>query len=525
VKRSTRRIGLALASTLALTLAACGGSSGKASDSSSSSGGGSQSKGGAVTVLVSAGGLSTWPNLDPIAAGTANADYRNAIFGELFHIDKNNKVQPSLALGSAISADGLTVTITLRKGVNFSDGTPLNADAVAQNINRDLLPANACQCIPTFAMVKSTVAQGDDKVVMTLATPFPPIIAAFVSTALNWMVSPTALAKAGPAAFGKTPIGAGPFTVQSNDPSQKLVLAKNTTYWQADKGLPYLDTLTFQSVGNDQAAYAGLQSNTGQFVEGITTTDILTQAKTTFDLQAVPATSVWHLVFNTLAAPMNDIKARQAIQYATDAAAINTALFGGLDKLSQSGTASGGQFYMPKVDGYKTYDLAKATDLVKQIPGGLTINLTTGSGTIQSQMAQALQSMWEKAGIKVTSIKALALPELTAAIKARSLNVHIGFDGAYDPSFNLGIGGFYSSTGANSLVQDPALDTLITQAASTEDTAKRADLYKQAYKLMSDKSYAEYLFENQTFNLASKTGLKNTQQNVRWIEWDKVSTK
>src|SRR5487761_682888 len=118
---------------LALGLAACSGGSSIPTAISSSAGGTSSAApahGGSLTVLVVAGGLATWPNLDPPASGTANADYRDAIFGEMFHQNADGTVVPALAKGVTVSSDGLTVTIALRPGVKFSDGTPLNAAAV-----------------------------------------------------------------------------------------------------------------------------------------------------------------------------------------------------------------------------------------------------------------------------------------------------------------------------------------------------------------------------------------------------------
>ena len=200
---------------LALGLAACGGGSTipAAVSSSERGNGGSTSgassaapaHGGSLTVLVVAGGLATWPNLDPLASGTANADYRDAIFGEMFHQNADGTVVPALAKSISVSSDGLTETIGLRAGVKFSDGTPLDAAAVVANYKRDLDPANACQCIGTFRTVKSVAASGDN-VVVTLSAPMPAFSAAVIDSALNWIASPAALAKEGKG-FGTDPVG------------------------------------------------------------------------------------------------------------------------------------------------------------------------------------------------------------------------------------------------------------------------------------------------------------------------------
>src|SRR5580704_1582088 len=135
VKRLRRALIMAPVLGLALGVAACGGGSTIPSAVSSvgrtaGPGGGASSAapahGGSLTVLVVAGGLATWPNLDPLASGTANADYRDAIFGEMFHQNADGTVVAALAKSISVSSDGLTETIGLRPDVKFSDGTPLD---------------------------------------------------------------------------------------------------------------------------------------------------------------------------------------------------------------------------------------------------------------------------------------------------------------------------------------------------------------------------------------------------------------
>ena len=80
------------------------------------------------------------------------------------------RIVPALAKSITVSPDGLTITIGLRPGVKFSDGTPLNAAAVVANYKRDLDPANACQCLVTFSTIKNVAASGDN-VVLTMSAP------------------------------------------------------------------------------------------------------------------------------------------------------------------------------------------------------------------------------------------------------------------------------------------------------------------------------------------------------------------
>jgi peptide/nickel transport system substrate-binding protein len=528
VKRLRRALIGAPVVGLALGLAACSGGStipSAASGNGSTAGAGGTSsaapaKGGSMTVMVVAGGLASWPNLDPLASGTANADYRDAIFGELFHQNENGTVVPALAQSINTSSDGLTITIGLRAGVKFSDGTPLNAAAVVANYKRDLDPANACQCLITFGSVKNVAASGNN-VVLTLSAPMPAFETAVIDSALNWIASPAALAKEGKA-FGTDPVGAGPFTVSSDDPSVKLDLAANPSYYI--KGQPDLSQLTFETTGNDQSAYAALQSGTAQLAEGITTSQLLTQAKGQFSVVPLPVTDVFQTTYNTLAPPLNNPLAREALAYATDASAIDQGLFGGQNQLDEVPSASDTAFYEKSVPGYKGYDLAKAKALVKQL-GGLTVSMQGSASSTGSAIEQALESEWAQAGIKVSKINQVALPQLTANFQSGNWQVDVGFSGATDPSLGLSLGFFFGSHGPDSGVKNPALDTLLASAATELSPSKRVADYDQAYQMLWSNTYGDFLFEDPTYDVVTPSvgGVGATPPT--WIQWGTVSAK
>src|ERR1700729_2794351 len=144
--RSTGTASLGIA--VIVVVAACSsGSSGSAGPTSSSSSGTSSvsqpKQGGSITVLESKGYSGDWPyGLDPATNTDAapNQDMMEAVYGQLFMLGAGGKIEPDLATGYSFSPNAETVTITLRKGVKFSDGTPFNAQAVIYNWNRDLGP-------------------------------------------------------------------------------------------------------------------------------------------------------------------------------------------------------------------------------------------------------------------------------------------------------------------------------------------------------------------------------------------------
>ena len=144
---SMRTACLAGAAAMVLTAAACSSSTSTPSGTSSSAASSSSTptappvkSGGSITVLESQGYSGAWTNLDPPnnKEGAATQDFMTAIYGQLFELGEGGKIVPDLATGYKFSPDGKTLTIALRKGVTFTDGTPFNAQAVYTNWMRDL---------------------------------------------------------------------------------------------------------------------------------------------------------------------------------------------------------------------------------------------------------------------------------------------------------------------------------------------------------------------------------------------------
>jgi peptide/nickel transport system substrate-binding protein len=388
-------------------------------------------------------------------------------------------------------------------------------------MRRALDPTTACPCASLFTMVTSVEADGPQKVVLSLSQPYPPLIPAFVNTAMNWMASPTAFEQAGASDFGQRPVGAGPFKVVSNQASQRLELERNPTYWEPDR--PYLDRLVFQSAGNDESAYAAVQSSTADVVVGISSVDILQQAKAQLDVIPIPAIAAAQLQFNTLTSPLSDPRARQALIYATDVQSLSDVIGKGLYKPTQSPTAEGGLFFQEKVPGTRTFDLARATALVQEI-GGLHVKLG-GFGAAQSQTlvtAEAIQAMWRKAGIE-TEIVPEPLATVLDNYRTGNWQVNLGFSGAIDPALRLGTDYFFHTNGPNSGVADPELDALLDQARSEEDPAVRKDLYAQAFQTISDQAYAAFLYQTNGYYIARKS-VVGLDQNAKWASWELVSS-
>lgn len=462
---------------------------------------GAPHRGGSLTVLEGAGGTGAWPSgLDPAndTQAAANITEMDAIYGELFELGPGGKTIDDLASGYQLLDKGKVLIIHLRRGVVFSDGTPFDAAAVVFNLRRDLSSVSTAK--PTWSP-RAIRTPNAHTVVIYLKKPDGAIIDQFQGSIVNWMVSPASLRRMGKTAFAEKPVGAGPFEVVSDDTSTRLVLRRNPHYWQ--RGKPYLDQLVFQATANDESALEDLRSGVAQAYEGLSTPRLVPGFRSAgLQVTAEPSTSPYFIQLNTTKPPFNNLKAREAIYYATDAKALDAKLFGDTYPLTESFTAPSGLFYDPKVPGYRTYDLAKARALVKKV-GGISFDLFTNTAGENLQFIEALQAMYQQAGMKVT----LSYDSLTKLIQtyiSKHWQAALGTAGSFDPAAQLGVAFRFSPPSPFTGVHDGHLVGLLDHAQAAVKPATRAKYYRAAATYISDKAYGPFLFPIASWNVATK---------------------
>jgi peptide/nickel transport system substrate-binding protein len=526
---SMRTACLAGAAALALSAAACSGSPSSSPSSKASVNSISNvpppKAGGTITVLEGDGYSGDWPyGFDPATdvTGSANQDFFDAVYGQLFDLGPGGKVEPDLATGYKISPNAETVTVTLRQGVKFSDGTPFNAQAVYFNWMRDLGPlavkagvesewdlARTNPKVPTSAPLKGDIqVTGPYTIVVHQDIPNGAFIDQLFDAIANWIASPTAVQKEGDTKFAQYPVGAGPFKVVSDTYNSQLVVKKNPDYYE--KGHPYLNEIIFKSVSGDEAAYESLLSGQGQVYEDLSTTQILDEAEQNKSIQDEdnPGTSPYDLQLNTAAAPFNNVKARQAIYAATNFAPILDKVFGDKYPVTESFTGPGGICYEPTVPGYQGYDPTLAKKLIAE--SGLnkdTFTLgTISSSPVASDTTQALRTEWDALGMHV-NIASYPLSGLIQAFEAnggKSWSAMIQTAGAQDPADGVGVDFRFSSLSPFSGVHDPSLDKLLNEAQGTTDLATRCTYYDQAAEYIAKNYDGPFYFTFEPANISVK---------------------
>ncbi|HEX3812917.1 MAG TPA: ABC transporter substrate-binding protein [Mycobacteriales bacterium] len=327
-----------------------------------------------------------------------------------FDLDQSSKtptVVPDLATSWTTSADGKTWTFHLRKGVTFHDGTPFNADAVIFNLNRYANPKSKDYYAPVAGYAGLNL-QGVthfskvDEYTVRISTAAP---IAYLPSNLTMvlMASPTAVKKYGNQGFDVHPVGTGPFQLSSFVRSQQLTLVANKHYW---RGAPKLKKLILRPVPDAASRTAALRAGEVNWIEYPTPDDVPGLRKQGFSVPVNSYDHIWTWILNTKAKPWNDVRVRQAVNYAIDRTTMSSKLL--------YGTAEPAYQFAPRANsGYRaannlySYDPAKARKLLAAAgyPHGFTVTVaypTSGSGNMEPNlMNQELQGDLARVGIKV----------------------------------------------------------------------------------------------------------------------------
>ncbi len=336
----------------------------------------------------------------------------------LLPTDDGKGVQAGLATDWKLADDGLSVTLTLRDGIKFSDGSPITPEDVAWSLKRAAKPDNG---IWNFLVgsIDDVVPQGDKTVVIKLKHTDPAILTAL--TVFNTSIMPEKPFEASPGAtdadkakaFAEHPIGSGPFVLQSWDRGSEMKLVRNPYYWgkgEDGKPLPYLDGINFEVVPDDATRILKLNSGELDGAEFIpySRVDEL-KAASNLNMELFPSTRIEYITLNTRPQlngkdnPMSNPKVREAMNYAANKEAIIQIVTHGVGTPMTSFMSTATPLHAGDKPLYP-YDLDKAKSLMKEAgfeSGFSTSILVLAGNQDEIGIATALQQMWAQIGIKL----------------------------------------------------------------------------------------------------------------------------
>ncbi len=477
----------ALALALVLVASACGSSSSstKATASSVKTYGGNLP---ANEGTPRNGGTLAWgleaesDSLSPITGRWALSAQMvgSAIFDPLATMDTKGNIVPYLAKSFSHTPDYQTWTITLRSGINFQDGEPFDAAAVALNLNTDrsaLVPGKA------WRPVTSVTATGPLTVKVQVDQPWATFPDVFLGQS-GYMEAPAMIANP---TGGQHPIGTGPFVFKEWVVNDHVTVVRNPHYWQP--GLPHLNEIIFKPVPDSETRLQELQNGTLDAVNMVTAPQVREiRADPSLERLEYDRGEELFVPLNTQQPPFNNIHARLALAYATNTAVFLKQLGAGIYTPANGMFAPGQLGYTPN-SGYPTYDLAKAKQQVAlytaQTGQPLSFTLQAVSEIAYASQDQLLQSMWQAAGAHVTLTAADQPTQVLNAVLGKYQAADFRLFGQPDPDADYYWWISTSIGAANDIsLNIPRFANAQTDAAlqagrATTDAAKRNASYQQ----------------------------------------------
>ena len=433
-----------------------------------------------------------WHPMDPLRADAVDdADVDYAIYSTLLKVTPSGEITPGLATGYTVSSDGLTYELTLRPDLKFQDGTPLDAAAVKFNFDRELDPKNDCWCRAFISSIASVEAKDAQHVVLHLSKPYAPLPYSLAGIFGGLVASPTAIQKYGKD-YGNHPVGAGPFRFVSQQAGNYVTVERWDGYWE--KGLPYLQKVTFRAIPDAQARYSSLLSSSIQSDENAAFRQVVAaKANSAVKVQSIPGLGTIFVMFDVKKPPFDKVEARRAVGYATNFAVLNKGLYHNLYTPVQSPFPPASWAHQPSVPGYPAYDPAKARELLSKM-GGLSFVLSVQNSPETLQLAEALQSEWKEVGLKV-QIK--QVDQVTLINDAHNFGYQAAiyrYRGAFDPA--LSVSPFFGCNASFNHVGlcDEELDKLMHAGVAEQDKAKRLAIYHKVDARLAELFPYDFLY-------------------------------
>ena len=426
-------------------------------------------------------------SLDP-ATGSLGSEmpYNYSLYDRLIDLVPNTlALKPMLATSWDWSPDKLTMTLHLRQGVKFHDGTIMDAAAVkasleyfkSTRISHDLDPVTSIEVIDP-----QTVA-------LHLSGPYSALPAILADRA-GMIESPTGLQKYGKD-FTRHAIGTGPFMLTDWESGRIISMRRFPDYW--DKGNPKLDGIDFHIITNTTSIVAALQNGQIDYAAGIDSVNYPVLKKNPKLVTKIEPTVAWGMLnLNTKMAPIDDKRVRQALALSVDRQALANAVYG-----PGMGAKPASLPYPPdfwtntkSVENAFTYDPKRARQLLAEAghPDGVDFPICAPAvGLIPGKMiGEVLQQQMKPAGFNL-DVKVVA----TTGACAQMFNTHsvpaftVSWTGRPDPYMTYSQ--MFGSKGPYNTAQtDYGADATLDAILKTSDQKEQKPLYDKLNQMWVD---------------------------------------
>ena len=425
-------------------------------------------------------------NLNPMmSAASDTGGIMMNVYEGLLTYDTDGYFLPCLAEGYEISEDGLEYSFKLQTGIKFHNGEDFSAEDVKYTYEKLAGLDGGEPLSQTFAdVIESVETPDEENVVIRLKH----VDAGFLCRCV------IAIQEKDYQDDSTNPVGTGPYMFDEYVQGQKVVLTKNPDYKTVESRIPEVEKVEFRIMTDPNAVLMALKSGDLDVAAiDAAQVDVIGDK---FEIVEGLRNTVQLMALNNTVEPFNDVRVRQAVNYAVNKEEIiNTIVKGHGQRVDSFLSPRMPFFYNDEMTTYET-DIEKAKELLKEAgyPDGFKMTITVPSNyKIHVDAAQVIKSQLEKVGI-IADIQLVEWAQWLDQVytKADYQASIVGHSGKLDPQDFLNR---FQSTYAKNYFKfnDPAYDQLIVDAASTTDPDERAAIYKECQQMLVDQAAAVYI--------------------------------
>jgi ABC-type transport system substrate-binding protein len=433
-------------------------------------------------------------SLDPAVQKTpCEVTQMRLLYDTLFVYDADGKLQPMLATGYTLDSP-TQLTVKLRTGVTFQDGTPFDADAVKYVVERALNDAES-NIKSTLFMLDHVTVVDPGTVQFTMKTPAVGPLLFALSDRAGMMYSPTAMKAAGSSAnFTLKPVGSGMYRLEGTfRPIESMSVRSWDGYW--DTTTPHLGGIDMTEIKVDALVNA-IKSGDLDMVP-IDSSSQLPGLKgdDSIVVQTNASNQLRTFVLNASEPPFDNAKVREAVAYAIDRESIAEVMTDGLSKAVYQWYPQGSEPYDAALDAQYPYDTAKAKEALAAAgkPDGFDFTAIIGdTSTSYIQQGELIQAQLKDVGINM-DLKKIPTAEMVPTLYPSDITKPSGGVSApWGANLTADPDNFFRSRflsdGNTNVGHDevPGIRQVLDQAAGAVDPATRSQLYAQASKLSLD---------------------------------------
>lgn len=422
-------------------------------------------------------------SMDPAdQTATFTASVLDPMYEGLVRMLPDGRIVPRLALSWTTSPDGLDWRFILRPGVRFHDGTVLTSIVAAQSFARLLSATSGLVGAGHYGTIIASIRPDGPALLIHLSKPYAFLLQLLAGAQAD-LVSPAA-ARAG--TLGRIPVGTGPYRFVTWKSSDYVEEERNPDYWGPR---PAIDRLRWS--WSPEASVMNMALRTGEIDVAVPFPALFASRlgdAPFLRLQQQPGAAIYFVALNTRLPPLNDPNVRHAISLATDRPALVAALLHGFGE-PDCGPLPPATLGCGQATPALAYDPVRARTLLAEVglPHGFALSVAVQEP--EEPIAEALQAMWAKAGIRLSIHRLEAGVWVDAAFAGPAAKqqdrlgaVITSWAAPFVPDLQLRplfASRSEAPAGANlGFFSDPALDQAMDNAARTLDTAARDALYR-----------------------------------------------